>query len=165
MTHWVSWTTKVFGYIAQFILRPWLFEAELLGASRTVYSSTTSGTSPAVNIGASVRIHNRNNTPTTVFVRSIGVKLATGMETGLGRAVMIRPGPISSMEDLAGFNSYEVPGCSSVELSLSTTKYNPVDLNQYLEKAAPQIELELGETFGNHKKLAGPMKFGGLHDQ
>ena len=89
MTHWVSWATKVFGYIAQFILRPWLFDAELLGASRTVYTSTI-GNSPFVDIGASVRIHNRNNTPTTVFVRSIGVRLAHGMEAGLDRAVMIR---------------------------------------------------------------------------
>lgn len=69
------------------------------------------------------------------------------------------------MDDIAGFNSYEVPGCSSVELTLSTRKYNPADLNGYLEKSAPQIELELGETFGNHKKLTGPMTFGGLYDQ
>ena len=164
MTHWVSWTTKVFGYIAQFILRPWLFEAELLGASRTVYTSKI-GDSPFVDIGASVRIHNRNNTPTTVFVRSIAVKLSNGMETGLGRAVMIRPGPISSIEDMAGFNSYEVPGSSSVELSLSTRKYNPADLNEYLEGATPRIELDLGETFGNHRKLTGSIKFGGLHNQ
>jgi hypothetical protein len=165
MTHWVSWATKVFGYIAQFILKPWLFDAEFLGASRTVYTSKVGNFPPFVDIGASVRIHNRNNTPTTVFVRSIAVKLATGMETGLGRAVMIRPGPISSIEDIAGFNSYEVPGCSSVELSLSTKKYNPTDLNEYLEKFTPQIELELGETFGNHKKLTGPTKFRGLHDE
>jgi len=164
MTHWVSWTTKVFGYIAQFILRPWLFEAELLGASRTVYTSKI-GDSPFVDIGASVRIHNRNNTPTTVFVRSIAVKLSNGMETGLGRAVMIRPGPISSIEDMAGFNSYEVPGSSSVELSLSTRKYNPADLNEYLEGATPRIELDLGETLGNHRKLTGSIKFGGLHNQ
>ena len=157
MTHWVSWATKVFGYIAQFILRPWLFDAELLGASRTVYTSK-SGNSPFVDIGASVRIHNRNNTPTTVFVRSIGVRLAHGMEAGLDRAVMIRPGPISSIEDMAGFNTYEVPGCSSVELSLSVRKYNPADLKEYFEEASPKIELELGETFCNHRKLAGPIK-------
>jgi hypothetical protein len=164
MTHWVSWATKVFGYFAQFFLRPWLFDAELLGASRSVYTSKM-GNAPFVDIGASVRVHNRNNTPTTVFVRSIRVKLASGMESGLGRAVMIRPGPISSMEDIAGFNSYEVPGCSSVELTLSTRKYGPADLEEYLEKSAPQIELELGETFGNHKKLSGPIKFAGLYDQ
>jgi hypothetical protein len=87
------------------------------------------------------------------------------MEAGLDRAVMIRPGPISSIEDIAGFNSYEVPGCSSVELSLSTRKYNPADLKEYLEEASPKIELELGETFGNHRKLTGPIKFGGLHTQ
>jgi hypothetical protein len=164
MTHWVSWATKVFGYFGQFILKPWLFDAEFLGASRTVYTYKN-GNSPFVDIGASVRVHNRNNTPTTVFVRSIGVKLANGMERGLDRAVMIKPGPISSMDDVAGFNSYEVPGCSSFELTLSTRKYNPADLNEYLEEGSPQIELELSETFGNHRKLTGPMKFGGVHNQ
>ena len=117
-----------------------------------------------MDIGASVRIHNRNNTPTTVFVRGVGVKLAHGMEAGLDRAVMIRPGPISSIEDIAGFNSYEVPGCSSVELSLSTRKYNPADLKEYLEEGSPKIELEIGETFGNHRKFTGPIKFGGLYE-
>jgi hypothetical protein len=164
MTHWVSWATKVFGYFGQFVLKPWLFDAELLGASRTVYTAKT-GNSPFVDIGASVRINNRNNTPATVFVRSIGVKLAHGMEGGLDRAVMIRPGPISSIEDIAGFNSYEAPGCSSIELSLSVRKYNPADLKEYFEEASPKIELEVGETFGNHRKLTGPIKFGGLHDQ
>ncbi len=148
MTHWVSWTTKVFGYIGQFFLRRWLFDAEFLGASRTVYTFER-GESPYVDIGASVRVHNRNTAPTTVYVRGIGVKLTSRMERGLDRAVMIRPGPISSMDDLAGYNSYEVPGPSSMELTLSTRKYNPSDLSEYLERASPQIELELGETFGN----------------
>jgi hypothetical protein len=164
MTHWVSWATKVFGYFGQFILRPWLFEVEFLGASRTVYTSKI-GNSPFVNIGATVRVHNRNNTTTTVFVRNIGAKLTSGKEERLERAVMVRPGPINSMEDLAGYNSYEVPGCSSIELSLSTRKYNPTDLKEYLDGAEPHIELDLGETFGNHCKLSGPIQFGGLYEQ
>lgn len=85
-------------------------------------------------------------------------------ERGLDRTVMIT-GPISSIEDIGGYNSYEVPGCSSLELTLSTRKSNPADLNEYLEEGSPQIELELGETFGNHRKLIGPIKFGGVHNQ
>src|SRR5216684_2318132 len=102
MLHWVSWATKAFGYVGQFVLRPWLFDAEFLGASRTVYTFER-GDSPYVSIGATVRIHNRNNAPTTVFVRSIAVKLTTVMDRGLDRAVMIQPGPISSIEELAGY--------------------------------------------------------------
>src|SRR6267142_4449751 len=137
-----------------------VFEVELLGASRSIYIFER-GDSPYVVIGATVRIHNRNDSPTTVFVRSIAVKVAIGVERGLERAVMIRPGPISSIEDLTGFNSYEVPGCSSVELTLSTRKYNPSDLGEYLENSSPEIVIDLGETFGNSRKVTGPMKFGG----
>jgi hypothetical protein len=141
-----------------------VFEVELLGASRSIYTFER-GDSPYVDIGATVRIHNRNDSPTTVFVRSIAVKVAIGVERGLERAVMIRPGPISSIEDVAGFNSYEVPGCSSVELTLSTRKYNPSDLGEYLEGSSPEIVIDLGETFGNSRKLMGPMKFGGAYKQ
>jgi hypothetical protein len=69
------------------------------------------------------------------------------------------------MNDLAGYNSYEVPGSSSMELTLSTRKYNPTDLEEYLESSSPQVALDLGETFGNSRKLTGPMKFGGLYKQ
>lgn len=162
--HWVSWATKTFSYIGQIVLRRWLFDVELLGASRSVYTSERADP-PYVTIGASVRVHNRNSAPTTVFVRSIAVKLASGMDTGLDRAVMIRPGPMSSAEDFAVYNSYEVPGPSSLALTLSTRKYNPPDLSEYLEGASPQIELVLGETFGNSRKLTGPIKFGGLYKQ
>ncbi len=141
-----------------------VFEVELLGASRSIYTFER-GDSPYVDIGATVRIHNRKDNPTTVFVRRIAVKVANGIEKGLERAVMIRPGPISSIEDMAGFNSYEVPGCSSVELTLSTRKYNPSDLGEYLENSSPEIVIELGETFGNSRKLVGPMKFGCLYKQ
>ena len=140
------------------------FEVELLGASRSIYTFER-GDSPYVDIGATIRIHNRKDSPTTVFVRRIAVKVANGIERGLERAVMIRPGPISSIEDIAGFNSYEVPGCSSVELTLSTRKYNPSDLGEYLENSSPEIIIELGETFGNSPKLVGPMKFGCLYKQ
>jgi len=78
---------------------------------------------------------------------------------------MIRPGPIGSIEEIAGYNSYEVPGPSTMDLTLSTRKYNPTDLNEYLESASPEIELVLGETFGNSRKLTGPIKFVGLYKQ
>ena len=161
---WVSWATKTFSYVGQIFLKRWLFNVELLGASRSVYTSDR-GDSPHVTIGVSVRVHNRNSAPTTVFVRSIGVKLASGVERGLDRAVMLQPGPIGSMNDLAGYNNYEVPGCSSMELTLSTRKYNPPDLEEYLESSSPQIVLALGETFGNSRTLTGPMKFGGLYKE
>jgi len=147
MPEWIGWATKTFSYIGQVALKHWLFQAELLGAARTVYTSEH-GDSPYVNIGASVRVHNRNHAPTTVYVRSIAVRLASGVEIGLERAVMVRPGPISPIEDIAGFNSYEVPGCSTVELTLSTRKYNPPDLDEYLEDSSPQIVVELVKHLG-----------------
>ena len=160
--HWVSWATKTFSYVGQIFFKRWLFDAEFLGASRSVYTSDRGG-SPYVSIGVSIRVHNRNSALTTVFVRSIGAKLESGVERGLDRAVMFQPGPIGSMNDLAGYNSYEVPGSSSMELTLSTRKYNPPNLEEYLESSSPQIMLELGETFGNSRRLIGPMKFGGLN--
>jgi len=163
MPDWIGLATKVLGPVGQRILKRWLFEAEFLGASRSVYTFER-GDSPFVNIGVSVRVHNRNNAPTTVYVRSIAVRLASGMERGLNRAVMVRPGPISSMDDMEGFNCYEVPSCSSVELTLSTRKHNPSELSEYLENSSPQIVLELGETFGNRRKLVGPLKFGGTYN-
>ncbi len=163
MHDWIGQATRV-SSIAQWLLRRWLFEAEYLGGSRTVYTFER-GDSPFVNIGVSIRVHNRNSAPTTVHVRSIAVRLANGTERGLERAVMIRPGPISSIDDLEGFNCYEVPGCSSVELTLSTRKYNPPELSDYLEGASPQIVLELGETFGGRRRLVGTLSFGGMCEQ
>jgi len=163
MPGWIGYATRVFGIIGQRLLRRWLFEAELVGASRTIY--TYQHNSPFVDIFATIRVHNRNNAPTTVHVRSIAVRLPHGTERGLERAVMMRPGPLSSEDDLAGFNSYEVLGNASAELTLSTRKYNPPDLSDYLENSYPQIVLELGETFGNRCKLIGPLKFGGVHKQ
>jgi hypothetical protein len=164
MSGWIGWATKTFSYIGQVALKRWLFQTELLGAGRDVYTFE-SGDSPYVSIGASVRIHNRNSAPTTVYVRSIAVRLASGTEMGLERAVMVRPGPINSSGDIAGFNSYEVPGCSTVELTLLTRKNNPPDLEAYLENSSIQIVIELGETFGNRCKLVGPMKFRGIYRQ
>jgi hypothetical protein len=136
-----------------------VFDAELLGASRHVYTFQR-GYSPYVQIEASARIHNRKDNPTTVYVAHIAVKVSDDIERGLARSVIVRPGPINSIEDLVGFNSYEVPGCSTVELTLSTREHNPSNLNEYLESASPEIIVELGETFGNSRKLIGPMKFG-----
>ena len=58
-----------------------------------------------------------------------------------------------------GCSGYAVPGCSSTVLSVSTRKVNPLNLNEYLENASPQIELELCETFGNRRKFTAPVKF------
>lgn len=160
---WVGWTTKVLGAFGQRIFKRWLFDAELLGAQRTIYTFEREDYSPYMDVAVSVRVHNRNAAPTTVHVRSIAVRLANGSRVMLERAVMVRPGPVRSPEDMAGFNSYEVSGSSTAELTLSTRKYNPPDLKEYLEEAAPQIELELGETFGNRRKLTGAIKFGGLY--
>jgi hypothetical protein len=65
----------------------------------------------------------------------------------------------------AGYIGYAVPGCSSAVLSISTRKVNPPNLNEYLENASPQIELERCETFGNCRKFTGPIKFEGLRNQ
>jgi hypothetical protein len=78
---------------------------------------------------------------------------------------MMRPGPIESLEDLQGFNCYEVPGCSSIELILSTRHCNPANLDEYLENSSPEISVEIGETFGNRRKLSGPLSFGGLYEE
>jgi hypothetical protein len=164
MPDWVGWATRVLGPIGQRALKRWLFDAEFLGGSRTVYTSER-GDSPFVDIGISVRVHNRNSSPTTVHVRNIAIRLPSGIERGLERAVMIRPGPISSLDDLAEYNGFDIPGPSTRELTLHTRKYNPPDLNDYLEPSAPQIVVELGETFGNRRKLVGPLKFGGVYKQ
>jgi len=165
MPDWIGWTTRVLGPIGQRLLKRWLFEVEFLGGQRTVYTYER-GDSPFVDIGISVRVHNRNHAPTTVYVRSIAVRLSNGTERGLERAVMIRPGPITSLRGGSEeFNCYEVPGCSSVELTLSTRKYNPQELSEYLENSSPAVVLELGETFGNRRKLFGPLKFGGIYKQ
>jgi hypothetical protein len=164
MPDWIGLTTRVLGPFGQRLLKRWLFEAELLGAARTVYTFE-SGDSPYVSIGATVRVHNRNSVPTTLHVRSVAVKLPNRTERALERAVMVRPGPVRSMDDMAGFNSYELLGCSSVELTLSTRVWNPPNLDDYLENGSPQIVLELGETFGNHRKLVGQLKFQGVYEQ
>jgi len=57
------------------------FEVELLGASRSIYTFER-GDSPYVDIGATVRIHNRKDNPTTVFVRSIAVKWRMELKEG-----------------------------------------------------------------------------------
>lgn len=164
MPDWIGWATRVFGPIGQRLLRRWLFEAEFLGGSRTVYTFER-GDSPYVAIGVSVRVHNRNSAPTTVHVRSIAVRLPSGTDRGLERPVMIQPGPISTLDDLVEYLGFDIPGSSTRPLTISTRKYNPPDLNDYLESAAPQVVVELGETFGNRRKLIGPLKFGGVYKQ
>jgi hypothetical protein len=141
-----------------------LFDAEFLGGQRTVYTSER-GDSPYVDIGIRIRVHNRNSAPTTVYVGSIAVKLPSGTERGLERPAIIRPGPIRSLDDLIEYEGFDIPGSSTRPLTISTKKYNPPDLNDYLEHSSPQIVVELGETFGNRRKLIGPLKFGGIYKQ
>jgi hypothetical protein len=55
---WVSWATKAFGYVGQFVLRPWLFNVDFL-AHRGPCIRLSGDFSPYVTIGASIRVHNR----------------------------------------------------------------------------------------------------------
>lgn len=161
MPDWIGFSTRVFGFFGRRVLRRWLFEAEFLGATRAVYISKSGQNSPRVLIRVGVRVHNRNSAPTTVYVRNIAVKLRSGIDRKLEPPDVMESGPIGSMDDLVSGRHHELGGYFARELVFFTRRWNPEKLTEYQEGASPQVILELGETFGNHCRLSGPLDFAG----
>jgi hypothetical protein len=152
---WLNFVTRSFGFVARKIFKAWLFEAEFLQAWRNVYTNKN-GDSPFVNIFISVRTHNKNSAPTTVYVRDLEVKLKQETDRGFERAIIRQTGFLKSdfmeMED-----HYDMPPCSSVELLFCSRRFNPPGIDEYLDNSPLSIALEIGETFGNHFRLTGAL--------
>lgn len=156
-------TAKILGPIGRWLVKRHSFEAKFLGGSRSVYRPE-SGDAPFVIISVNVQIENRNDVPTTVYIRDMAVRLTRELDRALERPVLIRPRPITVLDDLEEFRLCDVPASSAFAVEFSARRSNPPDLKEYLEDAMPEIVLTVGETFGNRHKVEGPLAFGGAYD-
>lgn len=131
------------------------FAGEFLRASGnvTVFSN---GTSPHVRLFVWALVHNRNPEPTTVYVHRGAVRLRDGSDE-LSQIFTIVPGGHFDFESPEEYQRYSVAGSSSIELLLFGTRYNPPQVEKYLEQPLLEITLELHETFGNVLTLTGPL--------
>jgi hypothetical protein len=136
--------------------RGWEFQAEFIGASRTVYSHEN-GNSPSLSVWIQARVHNRNSEPTLVYPRIVSVQLKDTIDSSFQQA-SIFPGTLDNFGNPEEFLQFEVAGSSTADLLFFTRQYNPPRVEEYILNAPLPITLELGETFGKTCNLTGPMK-------
>jgi len=144
-------------------LKRWSFEAEFLKASRSVYLYDN-GNSPFVAVFISARVHNRNRESTTVYARSVSVKLKNEIDRDF-QATSITPGGSFNFENPEEYSRYDVAGSSSIELLFYTRRYNPPKIDEYTQDGPLTVTLELGETFSEGRDLAGPLVLDGVTRQ
>jgi hypothetical protein len=144
-------------------LKRWSFEVEFLKASRSVYIHEN-GNSPFVALFISALVHNRNRESTTVYARSVSVKLKDEIDRNFQGASII-PGGSFSFDSPEEYGRYDVAGSSSVELLFCTKRYNPPKIDEYIQDVPLIVTLELGETFSEGRTLTGPLVLDGITRQ
>jgi hypothetical protein len=141
----------------------WEFHADFLGASRTVYTYEN-GTSPSVSLFIRARVDNRNVQPTTVYARSVSVKLKSGVIGGFERAT-IAPGGSFNLDYPEDHDQYDVPGTGSMDLLFYTRRFNPPHIEEWVDRAPLPVTITLAETFGNRCELSGDLMLGSVEKQ
>jgi len=158
----VGTATKVFGALAQRLLRKWLFEVEFI-SGKYVVSTYERGDSPRVDVWLSIRVHNRNNSPTTVFPDRLVITLADGEEDCFDLPTVAPYGRLVSPFEAS--RQIQVGGSSTLELTFSSSKYFPRLPDSYLRGIPPRVTLRLAETFGNRREVSGMLEFGQILKQ
>lgn len=126
-----------------------LFEAEFVRAVGVIYISQR-GDAPFMNVQVLVRLHNRRHDPTTVLVREFYGVPKSGPDNGFDRTRVWEAGvEVQLMENQ---DKFEMLSTSSAEVVFHNRRYN-VNVADYADDANPLIVLELGETFGSHRKF------------
>jgi hypothetical protein len=109
-----------------------------------------------VGVFISVRVDNKNSAPTTIFTRGVSVALHDEIDKGFGQTT-ISPAGHFDLRMSEQQNRYDIGGSSSAELLVYARRYNPTRIDEYLSPDPLTITLELGETFGNRRRLTGPL--------
>lgn len=141
----------------------WEFQAEYVGASRTVFTYEN-GNSPWMTVWIQVRVHNRNSVPTTVYPLRVSVKLKDSTDKSFQKATIF-PGTQVSFDNPEEFTQFEVAASGTTELLFNSRRYNPPQIAEYLQDGPLPITLELGETYGKVCEITGPMKLAGIEKQ
>ncbi len=149
---WIGITTKVFSSIGQRIFKRWLFEAEVVEGKYVVYISNR-GDSPYVDVWLSLRVHNRNNSPTTLYAERMTVKPNPGVEDSFPRPGIRHFGEFRP--SASEHNRIEIGGSSTLEITFDSRKYFRELPKGYLEELPLDITVRVAETYGNHRELTG----------
>ena len=147
---WVGAITKVFGALSQFLLKNWLFQVEPMGGQYVVYTYER-GDSPHVDVWLSVRVHNRNSSPTTLYAERLTVKLENRKDDDFPLPNVYPYGDFDSLFD--GSRRIEVGGSSTVEVGFSSRKYYATLPDCYLSGRPLEVTIGVAETFGNHREV------------
>jgi hypothetical protein len=147
---WVGVITKVFGAIGQRILRQWLFELEPIGGHYVVYSYER-GDAPFISVWFSVRVHNRNSSPTTLYAERLTVELGGGREDDFPLPSVAPYGDIDSLFEQG--KSIAVGASSTFEVAFASRKHHATLPEYYLSGQSLDATIGIAETFGNHREV------------
>ena len=149
---WVGTITKVFGAIGQYLLKNWLFQVDPMGGEHVVYTYER-GDSPHVDVSFSLRVHNRNSSPTTLYPERLAVKLENGEADDFPLPDVYLHGDLPS--SLEPGRRIEIGGSSTLEVAFYSRKYYPtLPLpNCYLSGRPLEAAIRIAETFGNHREI------------
>lgn len=147
---WVGAITKFLGPIGQFFLKNWLFRVEPIGGDFVVYTFER-GDSPYVGVWLSVRVHNRNNSPTTLWAERLTVKLDNRTDDDFPLPAVHQYGDLDSLFD--GSKRIEIGGSSTLEVAFSSRKWYTALPGSYLSGGPLEATIGVAETFGNHREV------------
>lgn len=134
-------------------VRP-LFEIEFLDGKYVVYISER-GDSPFVDVSATLRIHNRKSSTTTVWCETLKVKL-DGMADDFDLPELKPTGARSSA--LEKHEKLQVGATSTIDINLYSRKRHLDQIPEpYLSGANVQLMVVLKETFGASQQVEGKL--------
>lgn len=144
--------TKFSRAIGQRALRKWLLAAEAVEGKYVVYISEK-GESPFVDVLLSLRVHNRNDSPTTLYAERMTVKPTGGVEVNFPLPKVSHFGEIIPLGTES--TRIEIGASSTLEVTFDSRKYFRELPDGYLKELPLDVKIRIAETFGNHREVIG----------
>lgn len=144
--------TKVSRAIGQRALRKWLLAAEVVEGKYVVYISNR-GESPFVDVLLSLRVQNRNNSPTTLYAERMTVRPSGGVEVSFPLPKLSHFGEVIPLGTEG--NRIEIGASGTTEVTFNSRKYFRDLPEGYLKELPLDVKIRIAETFGNHREVIG----------
>lgn len=151
---WVGLAAKLLGPLGTYLLGRWLLEVEFKGGKYVVYLSER-GESPFADVHATLRIHNRRASSTTIFCESFKVKLDGATDDFNLPEIKPLGARLSVLESQ---RQLQAGATSTTDIKLYSRKYylEPIP-EPYLSRKKVCLIVLLRETFGASEQVEGEL--------
>lgn len=142
--------TKVLGPLGRRLVRRCLISVEVVEGKYVVYMSER-GDSPYVDILLTLRVHNRNNRPTSVYAERFSAGPAEDAEADFPLPKVSHFGDFTMLG--GGHDRIEIGSSSTADVTFDSRKHFRELPEGYLREHPLQVKIRVAETYGNRRDV------------